>query len=335
MNLSIVIVSFNTRDMLQSCLTSVEASVGLPQYEVWVVDNNSKDGSVEMVQEFFPAVHLIGNSENRGFAAGNNQAIIRSQAHYIMLLNSDTIMLPDVATKVVSFMESHPLAGAVGCKLLNMDGSLQPSVTTFPNPLKDAIGIGLKGAILKNDARTRARLTLVTRLLGIRLSRFDDHATTKEVDYPRGACLTVRRETIEQVGLLDEGYFFAGEEMDWCYRMKRQGWRVYYYPEAAIIHYDHGASGHMMGKVFVQTRKSTLRFYEKHYGRGKTELMRFLVCAVLLLKSLALGFRLLLPSANRQTLLARIESYLTVVRIHYDGVFRSMNVFSEMPFRYN
>jgi len=336
MKLSIVIVSFNTQDMLQECLTSISRNIDPAiEREVFVVDNNSTDDSVEIVEDLFPWVYLISNSKNRGFAAANNQAIVRSRGHYIMLLNSDVVILPETASKIVSFMESHPQIGAVGCKLLNTDGSLQPSVTTFPSPLKDAIGIGLKGTILKNKPTTRARLARIARVFGVQLSRFDDHATTKEIDFPRGACLTVRREVIEQVGLLDDGYFFTGEEMDWCYRMKQQGWQVYYYPEAAIIHHDHGASKHIMGKVFVQTRKSALRFYEKHYSRSKTELMRFLVSVVLLLKSLCVGIQLLWPLSDRKALLAQIETYLTIVRIHYDQDFRSMNVFNEMPFRYN
>ena len=336
MKLSIIIVSFNTLEMLSECLTSIlESTDPTFEYEVFVVDNNSVDGSAEMVCELFPWVHLIANSENRGFAAANNQAIAKSQGRYVMLLNSDTVMLTDTLTGIVAFMDAHLRVGAVGCKLLNTDESLQPSVTTFPNPLKDALGIGLKGTVLKNNPATRARLAHVAKLFGVQISRFDDHATTKEIDFPRGACLTVRREVVEQVGLLDEGYFFTGEEMDWCYRMKQQGWRVYYYPEATVIHHDHGASKQMMGKVFVQTRKSALRFYEKHYGRGKTELMKFLVSVVLLLKSLGVGFRLVFSPSERQELLARIESYLAIVRVHYDRKFRALNVLFEMPFRYN
>ena len=334
-NLSIVVVSYNSAIYLPECLGSIAATAGEMRPEVFVVDNKSTDGSASLVEDEFPWCRLIRNQENRGFAAANNQAIVQCRGRYIMLLNSDTVMLPNTLEGIVAFMEDHPRVGVVGCKLLNPDGSLQPSITTFPNPLRDAIAIGLKETVLKNDPRTRAWLAPIARFFGLRLSRFDDHAVTKEIDYPRGACLIVRREVVDQVGLLDESYFFGIEEMDWCYRMKRGGWQVYYYPEASVIHHGHGATKQMMGKVFVQMRKGALQFYEKHYGRGKTEAMKFLVSAVLTLKLLGISFRLLFAPSDSQRLLAQRESYWTVVRMYYDRKFRALNVFFEMPFRHN
>jgi len=333
-DLSIIVVNYNTKDFLRACLESVyKNSYGLV-LEVFVIDNCSNDGSSYMIRELFPWVKLICNTENRGFAAANNQGLKKCRGRYVMLLNSDTVVLGESLLRIIRFMDRHLEAGAVGCRLINSDGTLQPSITSFPSPFKDFAGIVLKGTVLQNTPSTRARLSRFASFLRMNMSRFDDHSQTKEIDYPRGACFTVRRETVQQVGLLDEGYFFTGEEMDWCYRMKHLGWRVYYYPDAAVIHHDHGASRDFMGKVFIQTRKSALRFYEKHYGKTKTEIMKALVATVLILKCIAVIIGLFFRAPNRATLLAKLESYCATARIHYDRKFRALNVFSEMPFRY-
>lgn len=335
MELSIVIVSFNTREILKECLASIMENVDPAlEYEVFVVDNNSSDGSVEMIHKLYPSVRLISNSMNRGFAVANNQAIVRCTGNYIMLLNSDTQILSGTAIKIISFMEARPQVGAVGCKLLNLDGSLQPSIYTFPYWLKDTLSVCMEGNALKDNQKLRARLGPFLRLFGVRFSNAGNHAIASEIDFPQGACLTVRRKVVERIGLLDEGYFFAGEEADWCYRMKGKGWKVYYYPEASVIHHRRGSCKGMEGRAFIQTRKSALRFYEKHYGRWETELMRSSVSIVLFLKMLGTGFRLMF-SSDRQKLLARIEVYLAVLRLHYDRNFRAMNMFYEVPYLYN
>jgi len=332
MKLSIVIVSYNTIDLLHDCLESIKRHI-LQDVEVYVVDNNSCDGSSRMVESEYCWVKLIKNDHNLGFAAANNQAIQLSNSSYIMLLNPDTVMLPETLPGIIAFMDQYPEAGVVGCKLLNPDGSLQPSVTSFPHSLKDAIGIGLKGFCLKNDPVSRKWISRFVRLFGFNASRFTDHSEIMEIGYPRGACMTIRKNALDQVGLLDPDYFFTGEEMDLCYRIRQAGWKVLYYPEVAVIHHDHGSSRHMMGKVFVQTRKSALYFYEKHYSSFHTFLMKIMVSAVLLLHCIFLTLWLI-PSGHNKEILARREVYWFVIRLHFDSGFRSQNVFSEMIFRY-
>ena len=334
MELSIVIVNYNTKDYLFDCLQSL-SSFKDNGIEAFVVDNASTDGSPDMVAADFPWVTLIRNEQNRGFAAANNQAILRSIGRYIMLLNSDTIMLKGTLEKIISFMDQHPDIGIVGCKLLNTDGSLQPSITSFPNLIKDTLNIALIGTVIKNTPVMRAWLSQIGKIIGISASRFDDHAITKEIDFPRGACLTIRRTAMDQIGLLDEGYFFADEELDWCYRIKQRDWKVYYYPEAAVIHHDHGSIKGIMGKAFVQIRKSGLHFYQKHYGQLRTMVMKFLISAILLAKCFYISCSLPFNSSKRLELLARREIYWATIRLYYDRRFRELNVFSEMPFRYN
>jgi len=330
--LSIIIVSYNTRDLLVDCLRSLPREDDL---EVFVVDNASIDGSADAVAEQFPKVNLIRNATNVGFAPANNQALRLCRGRYIMLLNSDTEMLEGTLSGIIHFMDGKPDAAVVGCKLLNTDGSLQPSVTSFPNIIKDSVGILLKGSVLSNTPSARKWLSSVAKMMGTSASRFDDHSDMKEIDYPRGACFTVRREALEEAGLLDEEYFFTGEELDFCYRVKQKGWKVYYYPQVAVIHHDHGASKSMMGKVFVQTRKSALYFYEKHYGWKRTELMKACVSLTLMMKIIAGLVSLLLFPKRRSITRGKIESCAFIIRLHYSKSFRRQNVFTEMPFRYN
>ena len=334
MNLSIIIVTYNSNEFLKECLQSLHNKTN-DEIEVFVVDNNSFDGSPELVESEFPWVKLIRNKKNLGFAAANNQAIKQCKGRYIMLLNSDTVMLDGSVEKILTFMDQYEKAGIVGCKLLNTDGTLQPSVTSFPNVLKDTVAISLKGSVLQNTPLARALISKIGKIFSFSASRFDDHSKTKEIDFPRGACFTIRRKVIDEIGLLDDNYFFTGEEMDFAYRAKQKDWKIFYYPEAAVIHHDHGATKQIMGKVFVQTRKGALRFYQKHYGWFHTEAMKLLVSSVLLFKCITISLHLLFPVSKRKQLLAQKESYWILIKVHYNSNFRKLNVFSEMTFHYN
>lgn len=331
--LSIIIVSYNTAELLSNCLHSL-VETDDHHTEIIVVDNGSQDSSVEMIQRNYPQIKLLQNEENLGFAAANNQAVIYCKGDYIMLLNSDTVMLEGTVEKIMAFMDANEAIGIVGCKLLNTDGSLQPSTTSYPHWLKDTIGIALKGSFLKNTPFARKFISTICHLFRLNASRFDAHDVPKEIGFPRGACFTIRKKVIDLIGFLDESYFFTGEEMDFAYRAKLQGWKVYYYPDAAIIHHDHGASKNMMGKVFVQTRKSALLFYQKHYSRSHKVLMKISVSGVLLLQSAMLFVLSMLCWGRRKHCFARIESNWYIVRLHFDKTFRKQNVFSQMKFKY-
>lgn len=331
--LSIIIISYNTATLLKECLRSL-TEFPIDGIEIFVVDNNSQDFSAAIVESDFPMVNLIRNTQNVGFAKANNQAIEKSHGEYVMLLNSDTVMLEGTIEKIIAFMEANPDVGVVGCKLLNTDRTLQPSVTSFPNAIKDTIAIALKGSFLSNNPSSRKWVSKIAKFIGVNASRFDDHSKIKEIDFPRGACMTVRRSILDQVGLFDPEYFFTGEEMDFCYRIKKKGWKIIYYPDAAVIHHDHGASRHMMGKVFVQTRKSALLFYEKHYSFFHTLMMKLSVSIVLMIQCFFLSLRIPFLKDQQKTLLAQRESFWAVVRLHFDSQFRRQNVFSEMYFKY-
>lgn len=250
--LSIVIVNWNTRNLLRNCLRSVKDET-LVSHEIWVVDNGSSDGSQEMVRQEFPEVHLIANTDNKGFAAANNQAFPLCQGEYVLLLNSDTVVLDGALDKMVAHMHGHDRVGALGCKLLNADGSLQPSAHNFYSTL---------GSLVENRVAT---MLWPKRYAHTPLLEFFDHSVPRKVDWVCGAVLMVRREVLRQVGMLDDSFFMYGEEIDWQMRMKRAGHEVWFIPQARIIHYGGGSSRQAVTQMRKMELDNRMRFVEKHY----------------------------------------------------------------------
>lgn len=245
MDLSVVLVSYNTRDLLEQALrTALEAAAGM-QVEVFVVDNASRDGSADLVAEKFPQVRLIRSPRNLGFAGGNNLALRQVQGRHVLLLNTDTVVRRDTLCCLVDFLDAHPKAGAVGCKILNPDGSLQLACRRgFPTPMAAFCKVSGLSRLFPRSRRLAAyNLTYL------------DPEQTNEVDALSGSCMMVRKEAMDQVGLLDEDYFMYGEDLDWCYRLRQAGWAIYYVPHTAIVHFK-GESGR------AEQMRVRYRFYE-------------------------------------------------------------------------
>ncbi len=257
LDLSVIIVNWNTRDLLDQCLRSIYSTSQDLVFETLVVDNGSADDSLAMVRQHFPQVRLVENQANVGFARANNQGIRLSQGRYVLLLNSDTIVLPHALKEMVRFGDTRPDAGIVGCKLLNGDGSLQESWASFPTFWSEVLGRNF-----------RAR-----RLVGKML-------LTYEVDWVGGACLLARRAAIDEVGLLDESYFMYSEETDWCFRMTQQGWKVYYLPDVEVVHLGGGSASRANVIQLVRLYESKIRFFRKHYGARQAGLLRYGLVAV-------------------------------------------------------
>jgi len=252
MELSIIIVNWNTRELLAQCLASIYAHPPSCDFEIWVVDNASSDGSAQMVRVRFPNARLIENCENVGFARANNQAIQESTGRYVLLLNSDTLVCGNALMVLVEFMQRHPNFGIAGAKLMNPDGSFQSSYASFPTWFSELVNV--------------AGLSRWVDGSHIRSSKPADSTQPHSVDWVSGACLLALRKAIEEVGLLDEEYFMYGEEMDWCYRMKQRGWRVSHLPEAQVIHLV-GQSSKLVGREkLVWLARSHLRFMIKYHG---------------------------------------------------------------------
>lgn len=253
--LSILIVNWNVRDLLRRCLCSIFANLPPFPLEVIVVDNSSTDGSVEMVRTEFPQVRLIANPDNRGFPAANNQGLAIAQGRYVLLLNPDTEVVGDALEAMVAFADAHPDVGVVGPMLLNPDGTVQSSRRRFPT---------LMTAVFESTwLQPYAPRRLLTRYYV--LDRPDDEI--QDVDWVTGAALMARREAIEQVGPLDEGFFMYSEELDWCRRFREAGWRVVYLPTARVVHYGGKSSEQVLPARHIHFQRSKIRYFQKHHGR--------------------------------------------------------------------
>lgn len=253
MNLSILIVSWNTRDLLAQCLASIIANSPSGEYEVIVVDNASADGSAAMVRTRFPETVLIENKANVGFAGANNHAIARSRGRYLLLLNPDTVVEPGAPAALVDFMDAQPDAGAAGALLLNPDGSLQDSCYPAPTIFRELW-----------------RLFHLDALFPLAQYRMDEwpRDTPRAVDTVQGACMIVRREVIDRVGMMDPSYFMYSEEVDWCLRIRRAGWRIYWVPRSRIVHFGAQSTRQVASRMFVQLYRGKLQYFRKHYGRA-------------------------------------------------------------------
>ncbi len=255
MDASIIVVSWNTRDILRDCLRSVYAETRDVSFEVIVIDNASSDGSADMVRREFPQAVLVANPDNRGFAAANNQGIDRATGRYLLLLNPDTIVLEGAIDKAIAFADHQPEAAVVGCRVLNADRTLQRSCFKFPS----ALNLFLLATYLD-------RLFPRSRFFGRDRMTWWDSNDSRPVDVVSGCFMLVRREAIDQVGKLDESYFIYCEETDWCYRFGRAGWKVLYMPDAEIIHLGGSSSSQVRLPMRLQLSASILLFIKRHRG---------------------------------------------------------------------
>ena len=252
--LTVAIVNWNTRDLLLQALESVYASKG-PALVAIVVDNASADGSAEAVRARFPQALLIANAENLGYAHGNNQAILAAKSPYILLLNPDVILPPDGLVKALAFMAAHPDAGALGVRQVYPDGRLQRSVRGFPSP-----------ASVVWELFGLARLFPNSRTFGAYRMTWFPYDRVAEVDQPMGTFLLLSARAVAQVGQLDEAFPIFFNEVDWCLRCKRAGWKIYFTPDVEIVHYG-GASTVQVGPAMAwELRRGLLKFYAKHYS---------------------------------------------------------------------
>lgn len=258
-DLSIVIVSWNSERYLRGCLSSIPAGAGKLAFEVFVVDNASRDGSAVLVKAEFPAARLIANSANRGFAAANNQGLRLATGRYALLLNPDTRVHEGALERLAAFMDGNPDAGACGPMLLNEDGSMQHAARRFPT---FGFAFGSK-TVLGRLGLFRASYDRVK----MRGERFD---SAMEVDQPSGAALFLRKSALDRVGLLDDGYFIFFEEVDLCRRIRDAGYRIVLRPEARVTHYGGRSRRQNRAAIILPGAQSLLRYFRKHEGALKS-----------------------------------------------------------------
>ncbi len=300
-DLTISIINTNNRELLRNCLRSIYEGTHDITFEVYVVDNACTDGSAEMVAAEFPQVKLIRNQARLGFCANHNQVLRAGRGRYLLILNEDTVILPAAFDRMVEFMDNHPDAGILGPMLLNKDGSFQASFADFPNLLSELLAmIGLQAVVY-----------------GAYFPSYPPQRSQEPctADWVGGACLMIRRQAMEQIGVLDEAFRVYLEETDWCYRAKRAGWRVYYLPQAKVIHLGGQAWKQLdsleetqhRARRRLRLRKSTLLFFRKHYGWFSQLLLRLAISSTSLFKVggwLCLFF--LMPNRRDTT---RVEVY--------------------------
>lgn len=254
LDLSIVIVNYNARVHLRNCLQSIQKTAEDFSYEIIVVDNKSWDGSAEMVREEFPHIRLIANEHNKGFSSANNQGARISHGRYILLLNNDTLALPNSLKTMISIMDKNPRVGLLGCRLSNGDGTLQQSFGRRINFFFDFFRKFI------TNLYSNKKNQLVGKYLEWR------HSKTAEAAWVKGACMFLRRQAFFDADLMDEHYFMFFEEADLSNHLMELGWKVLYTPEAEIVHFGGASTTTNNYRALLEYRKSQLYFYRKHYG---------------------------------------------------------------------
>lgn len=301
LDLAIVIVNYNTRDVLRNCLHSVHASRGSLSFRTIVVDNHSTDGSADMVRTEYPWAQVIVCDHNGGYAYANNiglraasfgiGAAPESLPRYALLLNPDTVLDPDVLNTMLAFMDADPTVGVVGPKLVREDGSLDKACRrSFPTPLVSLYRFsGLSKLFPKSRRFGQYNVTYL------------DCNTEAEVDAVVGAFMLMRREALEQAGLLDEAFFMYGEDLDLCYRIKERGWRIIYHPQVTVLHLKGAASRKASTRSIIAFYDAMGIFHNKHYRQRTFFMVNWVIdLAIIVLRTIALLRDRLRPAGRKR-----------------------------------
>jgi N-acetylglucosaminyl-diphospho-decaprenol L-rhamnosyltransferase len=297
-DLSIVIVNYNTADFTAQCLDSIAANPPAGSYEIVVVDNASSDGSADRLEAQYPFIKLMRSSENKGIAGGNNLGIQASSGRFILLLNNDTLVLPGALDRVINFLDHHPDVGGAGGQLLNPDGSFQAGFVNFPSLLQEFL--------------------IVSKIGGIFRSYYPSHPPSdvvREVDWMSTAFMLFRREALEEVGLVDEEYFIYSDETDLEYRLRQAGWKIVYLPEVKTVHFGGKSLNPWRRRKMVY--RGYLLFYHKHYERWKTLVLRGVLAGISAMKLPIWMIAYLLPVGReraRNELVSNVEILRMCVR---------------------
>ncbi len=266
----------NGKNLLRACLSSVLKETINTDFEVIVVDNASTDGTLEMLKNEFSRVNVISNTENMGFAAANNIGIRQANGRYILLLNPDTEILNGAIQETVAFMDKHPQAGIVGCKLIFPSGQIQTSLRSFPT---------IRNLLIETFFLEK----IFPKTFGKHFYLDFDHNSDKQVDWVSGAYFLIRREVIEKIGLLDEQFYMYSEEMDYCYRAKQAGYEIWFTNRGNVIHHWGGMSA-INKRVAVWIQRSQLLFYQKYYNGLKKCSFIFIKYVNLIIRSICYFF---------------------------------------------
>lgn len=299
LDLSIVIVSYNVSTLLEACLGSLYTQPASIRFEVIVVENASSDDSREMVTQRFPQVRLMISSKNLGFAGANNLAIPRARARYILLLNPDTVVLPDALDELVRFLDRNPQAGAAGSRLLNPDNSLQDSCYRFPTLARETWRLLHLDALFPFGKYTLQKW-----------SASQPHQT----DVIQGTSLALRKTALDRIGILDESFFMYSEEVDLCFRLHRAGWKLFYVPASRIIHYGGQSTRQTAEKMFLQLYQSKIHYFRKHRGKLAALIYKGILYLASALRVGLSPLAYLKPADQRQKMMATVSHYVRLIK---------------------
>lgn len=309
-DVSIVIVSFNTKMITIDCLKSIyELTVGC-SYEVIVIDNNSHDGSVELIKRTFPQTIVVENRINRGFAAANNQGLKIAKGKYILLLNPDTKVYRDTLVNTFKFADSYQSAGIIGCRVFGRDGEQQSTI--FKDKSISDVIINL---FMPNRIMRKYKTFGKSRYVGIDLEQ------THCVDVVAGCFMFTRREVYEQIGGMDEDFFMYGEESEWCYRVRQNGWKIVYYPKARIMHYGGLSTGSLPSEMNIAMTISHILLLEKTKGKR----LAYVASILMLLRDLprvALLWPILKIGKIRSPQNLQLKKFSHRLKIYFDYALR-------------
>ena len=300
-DISVIIVNWNTKELLRNCLNSVYKTVRGLSLEIIVVDNASSDGSIEMLEKEFPSVIRVLNKENKGFGAANNQALAIMKGEYALLLNSDALLTEEAVKKMWTFCKANEKAGIVCGQLLNADGSKQNSIASFPSLISLAVNNSLLEYLLPS----------------VYPSKRYEHTAPVEVDSAIGACMMIRGEALKETGFFDERYFFFFEETDLAKTMKCHGWKIYHLSDAFIYHLQGQSIGHSASSR-IEFYKSRRQFLKKWHSPAFVRFAETIVVMRLLINYLSnLVFVLLTLGINKKAN-SKLSSYAELIRWHLD-----------------
>lgn len=270
MLVSIIIVNWNTKDFLHPCLQSILDNPPTSDFEIIVVDNASSDSSAEMVRDEFPGVTLIANVENTGYAEGNNIGFSAAKGDILLLLNPDTEVRPGAIDALIRCMERHPDAGAVAGRLIYPDGRVQSSCRSFPEPMS-----------IMYDYLRLSRLFPKSKRFGAYRMTWFDYNTEIEVDQPMASCMLTSRNILDEIGVFDTDLPIFFNDVDWCYRTKQKGFKIYFTPYAEIVHHVGGSTRQIKPAMVRESHISLKRFYAKHYKNKISPILYYLIMAAI------------------------------------------------------
>jgi hypothetical protein len=303
LELSIIIVNWNGKEYLMECLGSLSEEMLDNNFEIIVVDNASTDGSPGLVQARFPNVKLIRNDNNMGFAKANNIGIRQSGGRYICLINSDIVVLRNCLRYMIDFMNKHTEIGILGPKIYNPDRTLQPSCMGFPT-------------LWNMFCRALALDTFMpkSRLFGRRLMSFWAHDSIRSVEVLNGCFLMVRRDALDKVGLLDENFFFYGEDIDWCKRFRDQGWDVVFLPDVKAIHYGGASSSRASVRFYIELERAALQYWRKHHSPLAQKSFLLITCLHQVLRIIGQSSMYIIYPSKRKEVLPKIKRSVACIQ---------------------